>query len=133
MFANMGPVTAPLASPGSRQTGDSWRAGIVCFCNPALLKTSFDRPTAIIFDAMTNLLFRTLLAQEPPQRKAVSQMQRFYSVEASAATARVRFELKSWPGDQSLCFPRIGGAASGAFSQGLRQALRRKSRGTSTS
>ncbi|CAK9113626.1 Carbam_trans_N domain-containing protein [Durusdinium trenchii] len=96
----------------------AWRAGIFSTVEkdlspfgkrllPLVKRTIFclrSVPTAIIFHTITDLLFRTLLAQEPPERKAVSKMQRFYFAKVPAAAARIRFELKGWPGDPSFLF-----------------------------
>ena len=56
-------------------------------------------PTALVFHCIANLLFDTLLAQQPPERSLVRKLQTHHFTRVLAAEARARFELISWPGD----------------------------------
>lgn len=61
-------------------------------------------PTALIFQVLADLFFRTFLAQSPPERKLVNMLQRWYFVKWSAADARRRFQIEEWPGDPGHIF-----------------------------
>ena len=54
-------------------------------------------PTAMVFNALVQVLLETLLAQRPREQKAASALQRHYLATLAPDEAHAQFDVASWP------------------------------------
>ena len=61
-------------------------------------------PTALLFHTVADLLLRTLVAQQPSEKKAADMLKQHYLAKVPAARAQAEFSINEWPGDASFLF-----------------------------